>query len=134
MTIAKKITHGTVAKAGARGLCSGANVRTPCGPRRIEFVRKGDLIVTRDNGLQPVRMIWTQTVTQAEMAAVMVALDRQERGQGTLSAIQEVEQSLKVPVHSIVGLTDIIHYLEKQADKGEALAAMQDYRQQYGVT
>lgn len=69
MTIAKKITDGTVVKAGARGLCAGANVRTPCGPRRVEFVRKGDLIVTRDNGLQPVRLIWTQTVKAAEMAA-----------------------------------------------------------------
>lgn len=69
MTLAKKITDGTVVKAGARGVCAGANVRTPCGPRRVEFVRKGDLIVTRDNGLQPVRMVWTRTVTPAEMAA-----------------------------------------------------------------
>lgn len=69
MTLAKKITDGTVVKAGARGLCAGANVRTPCGPRRVEFVRKGDLIVTRDNGLQPVRMVWTRVVTAAEMAA-----------------------------------------------------------------
>lgn len=69
MTFVKKITDGTVAKAGARGLCEGASVRTPCGARRIEFVRKGDLIVTRDSGLQPVRMVWTRTVTAAEIAA-----------------------------------------------------------------
>ncbi len=69
MTLAKQITDGTIVKAGARGLCAGANVRTPCGARRIEFVRKGDLIVTRDNGLQPVRMVWTRTVTAAEIAA-----------------------------------------------------------------
>ena len=69
MTLAKKITDGTIVKAGARGLCAGANVRTPCGPRRVEFLRKGDLIVTRDNGLKPVRLVWTQTVTAAEMAA-----------------------------------------------------------------
>ena len=69
MTIAKKITDGKIVKAGVRGLCEGASVRTPCGPRRVEFVRKGDLIVTRDNALQPVRMIWTQTVTAAEVAA-----------------------------------------------------------------
>lgn len=68
MTIVKKITKGTIAKAGARGLCAGANVRTPCGARRVEYVRKGDLIVTRDNGLQPVRLTWTQTVTAAEIA------------------------------------------------------------------
>ena len=59
----------SVAKAGATGLCAGANLRTPCGDRRVEFIRKGDLVVTRDAGLQPVRMIWTQTVTAAEIAA-----------------------------------------------------------------
>lgn len=69
MTLSKKITTGTVVKAGARGLCAGASVRTPCGARHIEYVRKGDLIVTRDNGLQAVRMIWTRTVTAAEIAA-----------------------------------------------------------------
>ena len=51
------------------GLAAGANVRTPCGPRRVENLRRGDLIVTRRDGLQPVRMIWTRTVTDAEMAA-----------------------------------------------------------------
>lgn len=69
MTIAKKITDGTIAKAGTYGLCTGANLRTPCGPRRVEFMRKGDLIVTRDNGLQAVQLIWTKTVTEAEIAA-----------------------------------------------------------------
>ncbi|NSX55898.1 Hint domain-containing protein [Parasulfitobacter algicola] len=41
------------------GLSSDAQVRTPCGPRRIEFIRPGDLIITRDRGLQPVRMVWS---------------------------------------------------------------------------
>ncbi len=58
-----------VSKAGASGLCAGANLRTPCGARRVEFLRPGDLVVTRDDGLQPVRMIWTRTVTVAEIAA-----------------------------------------------------------------
>ncbi len=70
MTVATAIdSDATVAKAGATGLCAGANLRTPCGERRVEFLRKGDLIVTRDEGLQPVRMIWTTTVTAAEIAA-----------------------------------------------------------------
>lgn len=70
MTMVAKISESEpVAKAGATGLCAGANLRTPCGPRRVEFFRKGDLVVTRDNGLQPVRMIWTHTVTAAEIAA-----------------------------------------------------------------
>lgn len=69
MTMAKKITDGDAVKAGATGLCAGANLRTPCGARRVEFLRKGDLVVTRDNGLQAVRMIWTRTITASEFAA-----------------------------------------------------------------
>jgi len=49
------------------GIVLGANVRTPCGPRRIEMVRADDLIVTRDNGLQPVRMIWKREVSLADI-------------------------------------------------------------------
>ncbi|MGR3660969.1 MAG: Hint domain-containing protein [Paracoccaceae bacterium] len=49
------------------GIVEGGNVRTPCGPRRIELVRPGDLIVTRDNGLQPVRMVWKRTISTADM-------------------------------------------------------------------
>ena len=51
------------------GIGGGANVRTPCGARRIENLRRGDLVVTRDNGLQPVRMIWTRKVSAVEIAA-----------------------------------------------------------------
>lgn len=70
MTVATKISEAdTVRNAGVTGLCAGANLRTPCGPRRVEFLRVGDLVVTRDNGLQPVRMVWTRTVTEAEIAA-----------------------------------------------------------------
>ncbi|MGB5558047.1 MAG: Hint domain-containing protein [Paracoccaceae bacterium] len=53
----------------AGGIVEGGNVRTPCGPRRVELVRPGDLIVTRDTGLQPVRMVWKREVTSAQMAA-----------------------------------------------------------------
>ena len=69
MTLVTKITDGEIAKAGTTGLCAGANLRTPCGERRVEFLRTGDLVVTRDNGLQPVAMIWTRLVSQAELAA-----------------------------------------------------------------
>ena len=51
------------------GLLAGANVRTPCGPRRIENLRPGDLVVTRKDGLQPVRMIWKRTISASEVAA-----------------------------------------------------------------
>ncbi len=49
------------------GICGEANVRTPWGARRIEMIQPGDMVVTRDNALQPVRMIWSRTVTAADM-------------------------------------------------------------------
>lgn len=48
-------------------IVEGAHVRTPCGQRRIEYIRPGDLIVTRDNGLQPVRMIWMRRLSASQM-------------------------------------------------------------------
>ena len=69
MTMVSKITRGEVARAGTTGLCQGANLRTPCGERRVEYLRTGDLVVTRDNGLQPVKMIWSRTVSSSELAA-----------------------------------------------------------------
>lgn len=51
------------------GLSTGTNVRTPCGPRRVENLRPGDLVVTRKDGLQPLRMIWKRTIAASEVAA-----------------------------------------------------------------
>jgi hypothetical protein len=51
------------------GICGDANIRTPLGPRRVEMLNPGDMVVTRDHGLQPVRMIWTRTVSAADMRA-----------------------------------------------------------------
>lgn len=56
-------------EAGPVGLVAGAHLRTPCGPRRVENIRVGDLIVTRDAGLCPVRVVFGRTVTAAELAA-----------------------------------------------------------------
>ena len=67
----------------------------------------------------------------AELAGVVIGLDRQERGAGDLSAVQEVEQSQSVPVMSIINMAHIIAYLES-ADQGP-LAAMREYRERYGV-
>lgn len=71
----------------------------------------------------------------ARAAGVVIALDRQERGSGEASAIQEVEARYGMPVLSIVTLDMILAYLEGQA--GEELrhhaAAIRDYRDRYGV-
>lgn len=69
----------------------------------------------------------------AEPAAVMVALDRQERGQGELSAIQEVERDFGIPVISIVSLTQILAFLEDDEQLRKYLPAVQAYREEYGI-
>lgn len=68
-----------------------------------------------------------------EIAGVLLALDRQEKGSGKLSAVQEVEQNLDIPVFSIIRLTDLITHLESQADSPELLASVRDYRARYGA-
>lgn len=69
----------------------------------------------------------------ASTAGIMVALDRQERGQGSLSAIQEVEQEFGIPVRSIVKLEQIVAYLESEGSQPEHLHAIRNYRAQYGI-
>jgi orotate phosphoribosyltransferase len=70
----------------------------------------------------------------AELAGVAIGLNRQERGEGEMSAIQEVEQAHAVPVLSIIGMSDIIEYLEAAGGgPAGALQAMMDYRGRYGV-
>ncbi len=69
MNMMTAISKKTDALNGLYGLAGSGNVRTPCGPRRVENVRKGDLIVTRDNGLQPVKMVFSRTVTKSDLAA-----------------------------------------------------------------
>lgn len=65
--------------------------------------------------------------------AVAIALDRQERGQGALSAVQEVQQDYGIPVVSIAGLADLISYLQGAPELGQYKAAIEVYRAEYGV-
>ena len=69
----------------------------------------------------------------ADLAGVLVAIDRQEKGKGELSAIQEVERDFGCAVISIVSLSDLITYLEEKGDATEHLAAVKAYREQFGV-
>ncbi len=69
----------------------------------------------------------------AELAAVVVAIDRQERGTGELTAVQEVEQELGVRVRSIVTLDDVITYLEETGEHAEHLDAVRAHRDEYGA-
>ncbi|WP_028025825.1 orotate phosphoribosyltransferase [Enterovibrio calviensis] len=69
----------------------------------------------------------------ADLAGVLVAIDRQERGKGELSAIQEVERDFGCKVVSIVSLGDLVTYLEEQGGNPEHLAAVKAYRAEYGI-
>lgn len=68
----------------------------------------------------------------ATVAGIIVALDRKEKGQNEYSAIQELAETLKVPVQALVDIDDIIAYVESNGE-GTQLAKMRHYREQYGV-
>lgn len=69
----------------------------------------------------------------AEPAAVLIGLNRQEKGRGERSAIQEVEQDYGIPVVSIVCLEDIIAFLLEQGDQHAMVDKIREYRVQYGI-
>jgi orotate phosphoribosyltransferase len=69
----------------------------------------------------------------ATPAAVLIALDRQERGQGPLSAVQEVERNFGIPVISVASLTDLIDYLSGHPELENKLSAVRAYRALYGI-
>lgn len=70
----------------------------------------------------------------AQPCGVVIALDRMERGQSELSAAQEVRRTFDIPVISIATLDDLLGYLQAEGGMGQNLAAVQSYRDRYGVT
>lgn len=69
----------------------------------------------------------------ATPAGVLIALDRQERGLGTLSASQEVSQTHGIPVIAVASLADVVAYLLQRGGENAKLNAIAAYRQQYGI-
>jgi orotate phosphoribosyltransferase len=69
----------------------------------------------------------------AEPAGVLIALDRQEKGTGVASAVQEVQQTLGLAVASIINLDDLVDHLEGSSEFGQFLPLVADYRQRFGV-
>ncbi|ANC01074.1 MULTISPECIES: orotate phosphoribosyltransferase [Pseudomonas] len=70
---------------------------------------------------------------QAKAAGVLIALNREERGNGELSAIQEVERDFGIPVVSIVSLTQVLEFLADDPQLKQHLPAVEAYRAQYGI-
>ena len=69
----------------------------------------------------------------AKTKGVVVALDRQEKGKGELSAIQEAEQNFGITVVSIINLSHIVDYLKANNDKN-IISRIESYRSQYGIS
>lgn len=70
---------------------------------------------------------------EAQLSAVLIALNRQERGNGELSAIQEVERYYQCDVLSIIDFADLMAFIETQPEYQQYLPAMRAYREQYGI-
>ena len=70
---------------------------------------------------------------EAQLSAVLIALNRQERGNGELSAIQEVERDYQCDVLSIIDFADLMAFIETQQEYQQYLPAMRAYREQYGI-
>ncbi|MGH8195338.1 MAG: orotate phosphoribosyltransferase [Woeseiaceae bacterium] len=69
----------------------------------------------------------------AEVAGLVISLDREEVGSDSRSAVQNLEQTLGIPVISIVKLEDLIDMLEDSEEFGDYLTPVVDYRKKYGV-
>ncbi|WP_158972782.1 orotate phosphoribosyltransferase [Paraglaciecola sp. L3A3] len=90
-----------------------------------------DDVITAGTAIRESMLLIQQN--NAELAGVLIALDRQEKGQGELSAIQEVERDFNTQVVSIVSLADLVEYLADKTDMAEHLANIQQYRVDYGI-
>lgn len=89
-----------------------------------------DVITAGTAARESIELIKSSGATPCGM---IVAVDRQERGKGELSAIQEMQQQYDMPVVSIVSLTDIIDYLKGQSSYSDELMQMEVYQSQYGI-
>ena len=70
---------------------------------------------------------------EAQLSAVLIALNRQERGNGELSAIQEVERDYQCNVLSIIDFADLMAFIETRAEYQQYLTTMQKYYSNYGI-
>lgn len=91
-----------------------------------------DDVITAGTAIREVMSI-IDAQESAKPAAVVIALDRQERGQGELSAIQEVERDFNIPVVSIVGLNQILDYVSDDPEFAQYAESISAYKAQYGI-
>jgi len=90
-----------------------------------------DDVITAGTAVREAQQIVTSE--GADIAGLVISLDRQEIGRDSRSAVQEVEQTLRIPVISIVQLEDLVDLLEESTEYKEFLAPILYYRSRYGI-
>ena len=90
-----------------------------------------DDVITAGTAIREVMQIIKDQ--DATAAGVLIALNRQERGNGELSAIQEVERDFGIPVVSIVSLNQVLEFLADDPQLKQHLPAVEAYRAQFGI-
>ena len=91
-----------------------------------------DDVITAGTAIREVMSVINKSDAQA--AGIVIGLDRQERGTGTKSAIQEVEIDYSLQVFSIISIEDIVTYLQSKSDCEELVSSIESYREKYGVS
>ena len=91
-----------------------------------------DDVITAGTAIREV-MAMINDAEGATPAAALIALNRQEKGNGELSAIQEVERDFGMPVISIVNLNQVLDYVSEDPELSQYADAISAYREQYGV-
>lgn len=71
--------------------------------------------------------------TEAHLSGIIIAFDRQERGESNLSAVQEAAKTHNIPIQSIVTLSDVIQYLQNNPELKKYLPTIEEYRKKYGA-
>ena len=99
-------------------------------PLRGDVVIADD-VITAGTAIGEVMQLF-KSYPEATPAAVIIGLDRQERGENQRSAAQEVSLRYQVPVLSVINLDDLMNYITSNDRHHETLAQIRDYRDQYG--
>ena len=90
-----------------------------------------DDVITAGTAVREAHQIITSS--GADVVGLVISLDRQEVGRDSRSAVQELEQTLRIPVISILQLEDLIDMLEESAEYEEFLQPVMEYRGKYGI-
>jgi orotate phosphoribosyltransferase len=90
-----------------------------------------DDVITAGTAIRDVMSVIDKSGARA--AGVVIGVDRQERGNGSNSAIQDVEIDYSLSVFSIIDITDILTYLQEKSNSVELVSSIESYREKYGV-